>query len=332
MGNDTSISWTDSTWNPIMGCSRVSEGCRNCYAERQAFRFAGPGLPFEGLVKLTKPPRWTGKVRSASDETLWKPFRWRKRRRIFVNSMSDLFHDELSDYQIDRVVAIMIICCDHERRGGHTFQTLTKRSERMRSYLNDPKTLERVASRIGSMMEDGGAWYDQTCAREGGLNDPRIWWGVSVENQDEDKRIADLLATKAAVRFLSCEPLIGPLDLHAIQIPDERAGLRFSALTRQHDDRFGSSDTTIDWVIAGCESGPGARPCSVEWLRSLRDQCAAAGVPFFLKQARERPPVKGVCTSDGPITIGIGSKNKGGGVIELPYLDGVQYAQFPEAP
>jgi protein gp37 len=151
-----------------------------------------------------------------------------------------------------------------------------------------------------------------------------VWLGVSVENQEAaDERIPELLRTPAAVRFLSCEPLLGPVDLHAVQIPGEREGLRFSALQRHHDDRFGQSDTTLDWVIAGCESGPGARPCSVEWLRSLRDQTAAAGVAFFLKQATHEPAFDAV-------TSRAGSKRKPGGVIELPYLDGAQWAQFPE--
>lgn len=328
------------------GCGDGTGG--GCYAERMAGRFCGPGGAYEGLVRITaNGPRWTGVVRLIP-EHLADPLRWRKPRRIFVNSMSDLFHESLDDGTIDMVVAVMMICALHETRGGHTFQTLTKRAARMRSYFTDPGTQDRVARAAARMMEDGDGWYDEIAFRKEGLAHPLLWFGVSVENQAAaDERIPELLATPAAVRFLSCEPLIGPVHLPVVHV-------------------FGSTPRPpgIDWVIAGCESGPGARPCSVEWLRSLRDQCAAAGVPFFLKQASaDRDPLRSkcpecgkqirwyvhgpmhssascACTAEGAedaswhpsIGLGDGSKRKSGGVIELPYLDGVQHAAFPEVP
>lgn len=343
MGDNTTISWTDATWNPIRGCRRISAGCENCYAERQAARFAGPGMPYDGLVKLTKSgPRWSGKTKVA-DNHLWDPFRWSKPRRIFTDSMSDLFYEGVYTHTIDKVVAMMILCCDHESRGGHVFQTLTKRPERMLEYLTDPKTLERVASWLGTNMEDGDAWYDQTVARPGGLLDPKIWWGVSVEDQDAaEARIPLLLQVPAAVRFLSCEPLLGPVNLG---LPKTwLVGATARKILRDNGARGPvpqhlQPPPSIDWVIAGCESGPGARRCEVGWFRQLRDQCATAGVPYFLKQAEESAD----CGEDRHLDLGDddsiafddGSKMKarrpgGNHIIELPYLDSVQHAAFPE--
>lgn len=350
MADGTGISWTDATWNPIRGCRRTApdgskqSGCGDpsgggCYAERMAYRFSGPGQAYDGLVKLTaNGPRWTGETRFVS-EHLMDPFRWTKPRRIFTDSMSDLFFKGISDWEIDSVVAVMMICCLHETRGGHTFQTLTKRPARMRAYLSDPATLERVARRAATLMEDGDGWFDTIAFRPEGLVHPNMWWGVSVENQEAaDERIPELLRTPAAVRFLSCEPLLGPVNLDAIQIPGERAGLRFGSL-RHLESRFGEAPALIDQVIAGCESGPGARPCDIAWLRSLRDQCAAAGVSYFLKQAEESADLGSDgrldIGDDDSIAFGDGSKLKrrrpgGHHVIELPYLDGVQHAAFPE--
>jgi protein gp37 len=347
MSDKTRISWTDATWNPIRGCSRVSEGCRHCYAERVAARFSGPGQPYHGIAKVTAPRDaldrvggrrngWTGEVRLV-DEHLGDPLRWRKPRRIFVNSMSDLFHEKLEDWHIDRVVAMMLIQALHDTKGGHTLQTLTKRSRRMRSYLSDPATPGRVARHAGNLMEDGDGWHDAIAYREEGLVHPLLWWGVSVENQEAaDERIPDLLSTPAAVRFLSCEPLIGEVDLTPWLDPSGACCVSFEACLdrstcrahaewrhREHD----GTDARITWVIAGCESGPGARPADVEWFRSLRDRCSGAGVPFFLKQARESNERSSHMFA---ITAGADSRRKSGGVIELPYLDGVQHAEFPQ--
>lgn len=313
---DSSIEWTDKTWNPVRGCTRVSEGCRHCYAERVAARFSGPGQPYEGLVtsKLKVisddeqriEARWTGDVRFIAS-ALVEPLRWRKPQRVFVNSMSDLFHDGFSNEQIAAVFGVMAACPQH------TFIVLTKRAGRMRAWFewiaSTPRLLCAAAAviHIGRALEDGAA---ETWPL------PNVILGVSVENQAAaDERISDLLATPAAVRCISAEPLLGPLDLSAPCPPNARPFLR--------------SPDRISWVIAGCESGAGARPCDIAWLRSLRDQCAAAAVPFFLKQARADELGYG---GDEmlPITSGPGSKRKPGGIIGAPRLDDVQWLQFPE--
>jgi protein gp37 len=338
MSDDSKIEWTDATWNPIRGCSRVSAGCARCYAERVAARFSGPGLPYEGLVRIGaagKPTGWNGTVRMAP-EHLAAPLRWRRPRRVFVNSMSDLFHESLPDSAIDRVFAVMMVSSLHATRGGHTFQSLTKRAKRMREYLTDPGTQERVARAAGTMMEDGDGWFDAIAFRKEGLAHPLIWLGVSVENQAAaDERIPELLRTPAAVRWLSCEPLLGPVEIRGERdrcgdcdpclggAPCSVTGTHLNAL---HPDG-------INWIVAGCESGPGARPCDVMWLRSLRDQCAAAGVAFFLKQAVEGGDTP-IVTTNGErapaITAGPDSHRKAGGIIGLPYLDGRQHAEMPE--
>jgi protein gp37 len=334
VSDKTGIQWTDATWNPVRGCSRVSEGCRHCYAERVAARFSGPGHPYEGLIKTVrekkglmvyKEPyrtehRWNGVVRMVP-EHLADPLRWRKPRRIFVNSMSDLFHEALDDEQIDRALAVMLLA------PHHTFQVLTKRSARMLAYLSSDDLYERV---VAAADEFRRQW-----PRLGqiGISDPArfparwIWWGVSVENQAAaDKRIPHLLATPAAVRFLSCEPLLGEVDAKLTGCFHEDAGT-----PERPDEQEDHSECAprISWVIAGCESGPGARPAQVDWYRSLRDQCATAGVPFFLKQAVETPRPSSKHSAVHAIEEGDGSERKPGGVIGLPYLDGVQHAAFP---
>lgn len=229
MGKHTEIAWTDATWNPVRGCSRISTGCERCYAERMAARFSGPGLAYEGLAKMTPSgPRWTGELRLAMNH-LKDPLKWKEPCRIFVNSMSDLFHENLSLTDISMVWGIM------RAAPQHVFQILTKRPERMRTWAQ--------------------AWLDQ----EGELL-PNVWLGVSVENQETaDERIPILLKTAAAVQFLSCEPLLGPINL------------------RLHG-------LSPDWVIVGGESGPEARECRVSWVRSIVGQCRRWEVPVFVKQ------------------------------------------------
>ena len=340
MGDNTGISWTDATWNPVRGCSRVSEGCRHCYAERVAARFSGTGQPYEGLAKMYTPsesvqdlelqarsgrtkstPRWTGEVRFVADH-LADPLRWKKPRRIFVNSMSDLFHEKLTNEQIAAVFGVMAACPQH------TFQVLTKRSKRMREWFAWVEGFASADAEEWSGRECEVSIHDArrdcilefldetACAALAGRFDachlgvttnrqrawplPNVWIGVSVENCDALDRLDDLRACPAAVRFVSFEPLLeylGHVDL-----------------------------TGIGWAIVGCESGPGARECSVRWLESLRDRCESSGVPFFLKQARcGCDPCDEFC----PIKAGAGSKRKAGGVIELPYLYGVKHAAFP---
>lgn len=283
------ISWTDETWNPIRGCSRVSEGCRHCYAEQVAARFSGPGQPYEGLADRNRSgSKWTGKVRLI-DDALPLPLRWKKPRRIFVNSMSDLFHENLPDEAIDKIFAVMALAPQH------TFQVLTKRPEWMRAYFAADDRLRQINGAIwstlgtprGSKIDHGGHW-------RASLPLPNVWLGVSVEDQDAaDQRIPLLLETPAAVRFLSCEPLLGALDIRQHLEPWEQNGVDMS---RDVGSRVGCATgvtPAIDWVICGGQSGPGAQPMHPDWARSLRDQCQAAGVPFFFKQWGEFCP-------DGP--------------------------------
>lgn len=214
MSATSSIEWTDATWNPLRGCQKVSPGCKHCYAETFSERFRGvPGHPFEQGFDLRLVP-----------EALELPLRWRTPKRIFVNSMSDLFQDEVPDDYIRRVFDVM-------RRASHhiAFQVLTKRSRRLRE--------------LAPVLP----WPDN------------VWIGVSVESQRYTERVADLVAVRgAAVRFLSVEPLLGPIP----ELPLRGVG----------------------WVIVGGESGHGARPMDAAWVRDLRDQCTRAAVPFFFKQ------------------------------------------------
>jgi protein gp37 len=322
----TSIEWTKgddgsagSVWNPVRGCSRVSPGCGGanhqggCYAEKIAARFSGPGQPFEGFAKRTAHGgSWTGKM-ALIDDMLTVPLRWRKPRRVFVNSMSDLFHEALPDEAIDRVFAVMALAPQH------TFQVLTKRAGRMRAYFDERwqgTPAQRLEFSGGDVIDmpagcETGREHEIECAVEAVLdlfpkmtdtsNDdlwneagnlkireykwplPNVWLGVSVEDQERaDERIPDLLATPAAVRFLSCEPLLGPVDLREWLPRFRDGGARDFASSRPWGSPF------LDWVIAGGESGPNSRPAHPDWFRSLRDQCAEAGVSFFQKQITDR--------------------------------------------
>lgn len=212
MADNSSIEWTDATWNPIRGCTKISPGCTHCYAERFAERFRGvPNHPFEQGFDLKLIP-----------SALALPLQWKKPRRIFVNSMSDLFHEGVPDSYVSRVFEVI------EAAPRHQFQILTKRAERL------PEAVRRRPL------------------------PPNVWLGVSVENADYQWRIDHLRQVDAPIRFLSVEPLIGPLrDL----------------------DLSG-----IGWVIVGGESGPGARPLDPDWVRDVRDRCGSRGVPFFFKQ------------------------------------------------
>ena len=276
MSTETGIEWTDATWNPVRGCSKVSEGCRHCYAMSVAARFSGPGQPYEGLATRS-PARWTGKV--AFVEThLADPFRWKRPRLVFVNSMSDLFHEDIPDAWIDRVFGVMAAA------GNHTFQVLTKRPERMRDYV-------RGLAHNYDRLEAGARSAFRTLRFQGiplvPWPIPNVWLGTSVEDQAAaNARIGALIATPAAVRFLSCEPLLGPLSFRwAAWAP-----LNGQRVNREHLDGLRGH---VQWVIAGGENGPKARPCDLNWLRAIRDQCDAAGVPFFLKQLGGWPNKRG---------------------------------------
>ncbi|MFC3097335.1 DUF5131 family protein [Alteraurantiacibacter palmitatis] len=302
MADNTKIEWTDATWTPVKGCTRISEGCRNCYAEVMAARFSQPGQWGHGLAKTVqtpqgRDPRWTGKVRF-DDAELLKPLRWKKPRRVFVCSTADLFHESVPDEWIDRVFAVMALCPQH------TFQVLTKRSSRMREYFAGDQLMERIDCEMDCLIAER---VDPLERRSDDLRAtapiieevwplPNVWLGVSVEDQAAaDSRIPDLLAAPAAIRFISAEPLLGPVDLRhvALSPADIVDSLTCDCFHVERGIGIPAGEigwtpekgcTRIDWVIAGGESGPGARPMHPDWARSLRDQCAAAGVPFFFKQ------------------------------------------------
>jgi len=288
MAEHSTIEWTDATWNPVTGCTIVSPGCTNCYA----MRLAGTRLKnHPSRIGLTKPskagPVWTGEVRF-NEKALLEPLKWKRPRMIFVCAHGDLFHESVPDEWIDRVFAVMALCPQH------TFQVLTKRSARMLAYMTDPTTRDRLTDAVRAI----GRAYDSkphsakrrimtaddivgwnAWATAGNLESgthawplPNVWLGVSAERQQEaDARIPDLLATPAAVRFVSAEPLLGPIDLQ-------------TDLRRYLDHGLSCRPGAIDWIITGGESGRGARPMHPDWARSIRDQCAAAGVAFLFKQ------------------------------------------------
>lgn len=270
----STIEWTGQTWNPIVGCSIVSPGCTNCYAMGMAARLArmNPALTYyQGLTKPSKAgPVWTGQVALAPERVLLKPLRRRKPTTYFVNSMGDLFHEDVPDGWIDSVFAMMALCPQH------TFQVLTKRTSRMRRYFDNDLEASRqyhVAAEAARMVNDGDTTLDVLSTGPWPL--PNVWLGVSAERQQEAaERIPDLLATPAAVRFVSAEPLLGPIDLSGL--PRKSA----NGFLRPLDGRF----NRLDWIIVGGESGPGARACWVPHVRSLVHQCQSAGVPVFVKQ------------------------------------------------
>jgi protein gp37 len=297
MSDHTNIEWTDSTWNPLVGCSRVSAGCINCYAERHAYRFARQaGTVYEGTAKLVNgKPTFTGRV-NLNPRVLDQPLRWKRPRRIFVNSMSDVFHESVSETNIIALFGIMAACPQH------TFQVLTKRPERMQRIVSTIIP-SRAQGDVGQLLHEavkGLLGYDhkhRPAIQSGSIRWPlpNVWLGVSVEDQSAAaERIPPLLQTPAAIRFLSCEPLLGPIDLTIdglVCLPCSNAeNMRMDPTTGAYEccracDYTGIGDEWgIDWVIAGGESGPRARPMHPDWARSLRDQCAAARVPFFFKQ------------------------------------------------
>lgn len=247
------ITWTEETWNPLRGCSRVSEGCRNCYAEGVAARFSGPGQPYEGLAKFVDgDARWTGEVKLIEDK-LNDPIRWQRPRRIFVNSMSDLFHEKVGNATIARIFQVM------KKARHHEFQCLTKRVERMVEWF-------KTASARIHYWED----LDENHKR---LVEEHIWIGISVEDQKTaDARIPLLLQVPARTRWLSIEPQIGSVNLEP--------WLRRA---------FEAQEKAIHWVVIGGESGTGARPFDVGWASDLVDVCKRFGVAAFVKQMGHNP-------------------------------------------
>ena len=366
MGDKTGIEWCDASWNPVTGCTKVSSGCDNCYAETIAHRFAGTKAYPHGFAVTLRPERL-----DQPGEHPVAPLRWKRPRRIFVNSMSDLFHKDVPDEYIARVWAVMALAPQHE------FQVLTKRHGRMQSLLSSPDFHWRVWHAILTISHGkslpippaitahfrGGARLSESAMEAL----PNVWLGVSVEDQKTaDLRIPALLDTPAAVRWLSAEPLIGRVDLsdHVDRWRDDDCGTcdwghcnqAAIAVRRdyEHDDpnyismlSVCAAHRGIDWVVAGGESGPGARPMHPDWARLLRDQCRDAGVPYLFKQWGEWVPESstlgkldmngprydmgsGECWLRGPdgryaVMRRVGKKRAG------RMLDGCTHDEYPEA-
>lgn len=292
---DTSIEWTDKTWNPVVGCTKISPGCKNCYAKTlhdQRHKAHGEGKrvppqyahPFE--VVQTMPDRLTD------------PLSWRAPKKVFVNSVSDLFHDDIPEAFIDQVFGVMALA----RR--HTFQVLTKRPARMAAYIARLRAdsegrwfYPALFEHVSTLFRDAGdeatrerflqAAHDHQ--GKSGWPLPNVWLGTSVENQAAtDERIPYLLRTPAEVRFLSCEPLLGAVDLRRHLTPLVDTGEDIPRAERREWD-LPTRLPGIDWVIVGGESGADARPCNVEWVRSVVQQCRAAGTAVFVKQLGAKP-------------------------------------------
>ncbi|HVW08372.1 MAG TPA: DUF5131 family protein [Bryobacteraceae bacterium] len=306
----TSIEWTDATWNPVEGCTMAkgseAGGCLNCYAARAALRRPASGLS----IMRPSGPRWTGKV-GLVERRLTDPLHWRKPQRIFVNSMSDLFHEALPDKAIDRVFAVMALCPQH------TFQVLTKRPERMLQWMSDIPTWPTEVTRettAGEFASDHTKRIELTGGSIMGIKGPAClpFWplpnvhlGVSVEDQKTaDARIPLLLQTPAAKRFISYEPALAAVDFTRICLLPQthgshRAGVHVDALHGTYVESGmvykgdwdvdgpsppDSERQRLDQIIIGGESGPGARPFDIEWARNTIEQCKAAGVACFVKQ------------------------------------------------
>ncbi|TPJ75800.1 phage Gp37/Gp68 family protein [Mesorhizobium sp. B2-6-3] len=294
MADKSPIEWTDATWNPIVGCSIATTGCKHCYAMRMAARIEAMGTAkhYSGTTKKVNGNAvWTGKLAMAPDHILLQPLTWRAPRRIFVNSMGDLFHEDVPDEWIDRVFAVMALAPQH------TFQVLTKRATRMREYLTDPTVVRRIYTLVCEMWLEIqpppavvliAAPQHEKHAPPGPRVYldlwplPNVWLGVSAERQQEaDARVPSLLFTPAAIRFVSAEPLLGPIDFFVTSAAMPIEG---------HPWKNGPILQGVDWIIVGGESGPDARPMHPAWARSIRDQCHAAGVSFFFKQWGEWRP------------------------------------------
>lgn len=367
----TSIEWTDVTWNPTVGCSRVSEGCTRCYAEKVAHRGMSP--QHRGLTVLGKTGiRWLGVVRFLP-ERLDEPLRWRKPRRVFVNSMSDLFHEKLTNEQIAAVFGVMAAA------PRHTFQVLTKRPERMRAWF------AWAGGEIGSLRSDI-LWRMRRAAimaspapahralgnpdvHAGGIDWPlpNVWIGVSVEDQaTADERIPILLETPAAIRWVSYEPALGPVDFERWIAPHTCCSgcgevaegdhdlcpscLEDNAITTwgadqlerwESGERYAANDGAghddlergppLDWIVVGGESGPGARPFDIAWARSVIDQCHAANVPAFCKQLGSKPfyrsPIAPTAPEDDRLDVVLEDR-KGGDMSE--WDEDLRVRRFPE--
>lgn len=279
MADGSAIEWTDATWNPVVGCSVVSPGCTHCYA----MKLAGGRLRHHpsraGLTQPSKAgPVWTGKVR-LWEPWLTQPLAWTTPRRIFVCAHGDLFHEDVPDDWIDKVFAVMALTPQH------TYQVLTKRAKRMRDYMTADSGFGRWGYIEHQARKLANIPAGKTLSHFGTSYLPNAWLGVSAEDQARaDERIPHLLATPAAVRFISAEPLLGAIDLRRIAAITQGHRVRALPPIISTDGQGPHLGPHLDWVIAGGESGFSARPSHPDWFRTLRDQCAAAGVPYFFKQ------------------------------------------------
>jgi protein gp37 len=339
---ESKIEWCDCVWNPTRGCSLVSPGCTNCYAMKQAHRFSGPGRAYEGLTRLRDKggPVWTGKI-VLVPEALVAPLTWRRPSRVFVNSMSDLFHEGLTNEQIAAVFGVMAAC------PKHTFQVLTKRADRMLRWFDwvarqtpDPWThchSEALARDNEEAIID--TLSKVVIGRPWPL--PNVWIGVSVEDQPRaEERIPLLLNVPAMVRFLSIEPLLGPVDL--------RKWFRLSRFKQDYDALIGKTPggeqgipdhlrwngvlpQSLHWAIVGGESGNGARSCEIGWIREVVRVAKICGVPVFVKQLGAWPEehIRPTGASDDGgdmIPLRLESK-KGGDPAEWP--EDLRVREFP---
>ena len=316
----SNIEWTSKTWNPIVGCSKVSAGCQNCYAINQAYRNAAMGAKldnpgrlayYEGLTeKRGNRVEWTGKV-AFVPEALEIPLRTKKPTTWFVNSMSDLFHESVTFEQLCEIFDVM---------GGtpqHTYQILTKRPQRMAEMV--PLIYRELAACEGMELPED-------------IEPPsHIWLGCTVENQaTADERIPLLLQTPAAVRFLSCEPLLEDLDLFLLDDCPHCDVFSQGCPDCYDTGKIPVNAEGIDWVIVGGESGPGARPCDIAWIRSIVEQCKAAGVPCFVKQLGNTPKLQVHDCHQPPANwADYGSTGKGNDPDEWP--EDLRVRQMPSA-
>ena len=345
MSGVTGIEWTDRVWNPITGCQKVSPGCKHCYAETVAHRFWEtqyvhtvergfiPVKAYAGDAMTGTPRKFTDVM--CHEDRLLKPLSWRTGARVFVNSMSDLFHEDVPDAFIDRVFAVMAIA------SRHTFQVLTKRPERMRAYFQSftqPDAFRRgwnLAAWVDSIGHNDHLEAIEAIQR--GL--PNVWLGVSVEDQQRaDERIPLLLETPAAVRFISAEPLLGPVDLRGLVYYPGHSLDAFTGTATAIDDGvflghpFGppNVDQGIDWVIVGGESGHSARVCEIQWIRQIVRQCREAGTPCFVKQLGRNPldrvPVRDIVEALAAVGAFL-EDPKGGDPAEWP--EDLRVREFP---
>ena len=328
MGDKTGIEWTDATWSPITGCSVISTGCDNCYAMGQASGRLKNHPAYAGLTNQHR--KWNGKVR-LNEHVLDQPLRWRKPRRIFVCSMSDLFHENIPDEWIDRVFAVMTLAPQH------TFQVLTKRSDRMNAYIGNDvarfadMTIGRF-ERVRGVMLDRYPALTRSPDHPHGKSGmpwplPNVWCGVSVENESYVRRMRELARTPAVVRYVSFEPLLDEIETQPfLSYP---CTAPFCPCTSEHE----CAESGFNWAIVGGESGPNARPMHPRWVRGIRDECAAAGVSFFFKQWGEWAPWEGGGSPDldipahtfpdGTTVYRVGKKAAG------RLLDGVEWNGIP---